>query len=204
MAIGALANEKGVTLIVAVATLVILSLMGAVILSLVGTESYSAIHQAESLQTFGLAEAGAHRAVTYLSREDGACASITGAAQFTNVALDRGTFTVTGTLYNPAPITLTADIGATDTIIRVGSTAGFAPRGRIAIESELIDYTGLGPPCGGPPACFTGVRRGMEGTPASAHSAGASAAQYQCTIVSTGTISSGLGNAQRVVEVTIK
>lgn len=193
-----LANEKGVTLIAAVATLVILSLMGVVVVSLVGTESYSSVHQAESVQSFGLAEAGAYRALTYLSREDGGCTTITGAAQFTNVTLGRGTFTVTGTRYNPAPNPLSAAITAASTTIPVGSTAGFAPHGRIAIAAELIDYTDT------TPLTFTGARRGVDGTTAAGHAVGVPVAQYQCTIVSTGTIPSGLGNAQRVVEVTVQ
>ncbi|MEE8510032.1 MAG: hypothetical protein V3S57_03220, partial [candidate division NC10 bacterium] len=89
------ANEKGVALIAAVATLLILSLMGAVVVSLVGTESYSALHQMESAQALPLAEAGAHRAVGYLSREGGECAAISDNVQFTNVSLGRGTFSVT-------------------------------------------------------------------------------------------------------------
>ena len=125
------------------ATLLILSLMGAVVVSVVGTESYSAIHQAQSLDTYWIAEAGAHRALTYLSREDGTCTAISGA--FDDVALGGGTFTVTATRYNPSPASLAADITAASTTISVeaGETTGFAPRGRIAIESELIDYTAI-------------------------------------------------------------
>ncbi|MFQ5858700.1 MAG: hypothetical protein ACE5LU_24120 [Anaerolineae bacterium] len=159
------ANEKGTALIAAVATLLILSLMGGVVVSLVGTESWSALHQVESAQALPLAEAGAHRAVGYLSREGGECAAISDNLQFTNVSLGRGTFSVTGIRYNPTPTALSADITAADTMIPVVSTAGYAPHGSITIESETIYYAGT------TPISFTGARRGAAGTTAASHSA---------------------------------
>jgi len=191
-------NEKGVTVIAAVATLMVLSLMGTVVVSLVGIENYSALHQAQTLEAHWIAEAGIQRALTYMSREDGSCTAITGAAQFTNVALGRGTFTVTATRYLPSPTTLSANITNTDTTITVGSTTGYAPRGRIAIDSELIAYTGT------TATTFTGAKRGMDGTTAAAHTSGAAVSQLQCTISSTGTVSAGFGDAKRVVEAVVQ
>lgn len=159
------ANEKGTALIAAVATLLILSLMGVVVVSLVGTESFSALHQAQSAQALPLAEAGAHRAVGFLAREGGECAAISDSVQFTDVSLGPGTFSVTGTRYNPTPTALSADIGAADTTIPVVSTAGYAPHGSITIESETIYYAGI------TPTSFTGARRGAAGTTAAGHSA---------------------------------
>ena len=191
-------NEKGVTVIAAVATLMVLSLMGTVVVSLVGIENYSALHQAQTLEAHWIAEAGIQRALTYVSREDGSCTAITGAAQFTNVTLGRGTFTVTATRYLPSPTTLSANITNTDTTITVGSTTGYAPRGRIAIDSELIAYTGT------TATTFTGAKRGMDGTTAAAHTSGAAVSQLQCTISSTGTVSAGFGDAKRVVEAVVQ
>lgn len=159
------ANEKGTALIVAVATLVILSLMGVVVVSLVGTETFSALHQVESAQALPLAEAGAQRAVGYLYREGGECEAISDNLQFTKVSLGRGTFSVTGAHYNPTPTALSADISAADTTIPVVSTAGYAPHGSITIESETIYYAGT------TPTSFTGARRGAAGTTAASHSA---------------------------------
>ena len=194
-------NQKGVTVIAAVATLLIFSLMGMVVVSLVGTETYSAIHQEQTLEAYWIAEGGIHRAVTYMSREDGNCTAISGAAAFTTVPLGRGTFTVTATRYNPSPTAIDDSDGITagDTTITVGTTTGFAPRGRIAIDSELIGYTGTNA------TSFTGAKRGMEvpGS-AAAHSNGAAVSQYQCTIGSTGTILAGFGDAKRVVEVVVQ
>jgi hypothetical protein len=133
-----------------------------------------------------------------MSREDGSCTAITGAAQFTNVMLGRGTFTVTAIRYLPSPTTLSANITNTDTTITVGDTTGYAPRGRIAIDSELIAYTGT------TATTFTGAKRGMDGTTAAAHSSGATVSQYQCTISSTGTVSAGFGDAKRVVEAVVQ
>jgi len=134
MTMRTLGNEKGASLIMAVATLLILSLMAVVIMSLVGTETFSALNQTQSLQTFDVAEAGAHRAITYLGLEAGTCTDITGASQFTNVAMGRGTFTVTATHYNPTSTTLSSNIDPSVTTIPVGDTADFAPHGRIHIR----------------------------------------------------------------------
>jgi len=192
-------NEKGVTVIAAVATLMVLSLMGTVVVSLVGIENYSALHQAQTLEAHWIAEAGIQRALTYMSREDGSCPAITGAA-FTDVSLGRGKFTVTATRYLPSPTNLSADITAASTTIAVDTTAGFAPRGRIAIESELIGYTAI------TGTSFTGAKRGMDGTTAAAHTvaSGAAVSQLQCTISSTGSVSAGFGDAKRVVEAVVQ
>ena len=190
-------NEKGVTVIAAVATLMVLSLMGTVVVSLVGIENYSALHQAQTLEAHWIAEAGIQRALTYVSREDGSCTAITG-APFTNVTLGRGTFTVTATRYLPSPTTLSANITSTDTTITVGDTTGYAPRGRIAIDSELIAYTGT------TATTFTGAKRGMDVTTPAAHTSGAAVSQLQCTISSTGTVSAGFGDAKRVVEAVVQ
>jgi hypothetical protein len=191
-------NEKGATVIAAVATLMVLSLMGTVVVSLVGIENYSALHQAHTLEAHWIAEAGIQRALTYMSREGGNCTTITGQAPFTNVTLGRGTFTVTAIRYNPLPTSLSSDVTNTATTIPVGDTTGFAPRGRIAIDSELIGYTGT------TATAFTGAKRGMDGTTAAAHTSGAAVSQYQCTLSSTGTVASWFGDAKRVVEAIVQ
>ena len=50
----ALANEKGLSLIMAVATLLLFSFMALIMVSVVGKESYSVVHQAQSLDAFAL------------------------------------------------------------------------------------------------------------------------------------------------------
>ena len=214
-----LANEKGVTVIAAVATLMVLSLMGTVVVSLVGIENYSALHQAQSLEAQWIAEAGVQRTLTYMSRENGTCPPPNPTPPpacptlFSTVTLGRGTFTVEACRYNPSPtaINKSGGINATATIIPVDSLTGFAPRGRIAIEAEFIGYTGTGTTAGQcpgeTPPCFTGAKRGMDdptGTTAAAHADNTPVSQYQCTISSTGTVSAGVGDAKRVVEVVVQ
>jgi len=194
------ANEKGIALIGAVAVLMILSLMGAVVVSLVGTESYSALHQAQSLDAYWVAETGAHRALTYLSREDGNCTDITGGSDFTTISVGGGKFTVTADLFNPSPSAINDGDGITaaDTTITVDDTTGFAPYGRIAIESELINYTGISG------NDFTGAQRGVDGTTAATHADNTAVSQYQCSIISIATILGGFGDAKRTVEAVVQ
>src|SRR3989304_5873043 len=94
-------NEKGVTVIAAVATLMVLSLMGTVVVSLVGIENYSALHQAQALEAHWIAEAGIQRALTSLSRQSPTKTGITGQAALGLVSPARGAFTETATRYNP-------------------------------------------------------------------------------------------------------
>ena len=58
---------------------------------------------------------------------------------------------------------LNGAITATDTTITVDSTSGFAPSGRITIESEIIAYTNVSS------TAFRGCTRGLEGTTAATH-----------------------------------
>ncbi len=197
MNMGRFAKQKGVALIGAVATLLILSLMAVTVVSLVGTQTYAPLHQAQGLQAYWLAEGGAHRALTYLSKEGGACTDITDSSSFTAVTLGQGTFTVAAVLYHPTPTTLSAAIGDTATTIPVDSTAGYAPHGRITIGSEQIDYTAV------TGTSFTGARRGANNTTAASHSSATQVNQDQCTITSTGTIPAAFGDARRVSEVIV-
>ncbi|MGH7408669.1 MAG: hypothetical protein ACREKF_11775 [Candidatus Methylomirabilales bacterium] len=195
-----MSNEKGVTVIAAVATLMVLSLVGTVVVSLVGIENYSALHEAQTLEAHWIAEAGIQRALTYMSRESGNCTAINGIGSWAGVTLGRGTFTVMATRYISST-TASTPIMAGDATISVSSTTNFhspgpvyASRGRIAIDSEWIAYTGT------TATTFTGAKRGMDGTSDVAHNSGVPVAQYQCIIKSTGTVTSGFGDAKRVVE----
>jgi len=192
-------NEKGATVVVAVATLLVLSLMGTVVVSLMGVEKYSPLHESQTLQAQWIAEAGVQRALTYMSRENGNCTAITGGS-WTNITLGRGTFSVLGTRYitPSSAAVLTGSITAASTTITVGSTTGYAPRGRMTIDSEFIDYTGT------TATQFTGAKRGVDGTTAAAHNLWAAVSQYQCTVRSTGTVTGGFGAATRVEEAVVQ
>jgi len=73
----------------------------------------------------------------------------------------------TATTTNPAPATLAANLTPAATTIPVASTTGFPVSGRVLIDAELIDYSGLSA------TEFTGCARGAGGTVAASHSNGA-------------------------------
>jgi hypothetical protein len=66
---------------------------------------------------------------------------------------------------------LNGAINASVTTITVNSTLGFPPSGRLLIESEQVDYTGVSA------TTFTGVTRGVAGTTAASHGHGFGVAQ---------------------------
>ncbi len=101
------------------------------------------------------------------------------------------TFTLAPTLYAPLALTATtAALTAGSSSIPVGSTAGYAPYGRLLIDSELINYTST------TGTNFNGLTRGVGGTTAAAHASGVTVSQNLCVVSSTGTA----GNAKRIVE----
>jgi hypothetical protein len=101
------------------------------------------------------------------------------------------TFTLTPTLYAPLTLTATsAALTAASSSIPVASTAGYAPYGRLLIDSELINYTST------TATNFNGLTRGVGGTTAAAHASGVTVSQNLCIVSSMGTA----GNAKRVVE----
>lgn len=73
----------------------------------------------------------------------------------------------TSSTTNPPTITLSNNINASITTINVPSTSGYPVSGRIKIDNELIDYTGI------TATSFTGCTRGAGGTTAASHSNGA-------------------------------
>lgn len=113
-----------------------------------------------------------------------------------------GSFSTTGTAYNPSSTTLSAAIDSTAATIPVASVAGYAPFGRVTIDSERINYAKTSTvaancaPASAP--CFTGARRGVASTTPAAHSAGAALAQGLCLVQSIGSVSAT--GAQRRVQ----
>ncbi len=183
--------ESGMALLGAVILIVVFGLLAIVVVSLVSTDSDISLGAVRSAQALYLANAGLERAQLQF-KTGTACSALT----YANT-VGSGSFTTSGTLYRPVPTVLPAGITNAVSTIPVGSTAGFAPHGRIRIDSELIDYTGT------TAASFTGARRGAGGTTAAAHGAGAVVAQSLCLIRSIGAIAGPLTNAQRVVEAAV-
>lgn len=76
------------------------------------------------------------------------------------------TITASTNINTGTPTTISAAIDATQTTISVASTTGFPATGRIRIDNELIDYTGI------TAASFTGCTRGVVSTTSLGHSSG--------------------------------
>jgi len=186
----AIANQKGVSIVAVIATMLILSVMGVTLISLVTTGSDVSINQLQSEQAFNVAEGGLENATLLLNTSDItnriSCANVN--ANLNAKPIGAGQFTVTadvGSPFYPAlPTTLNGAIGIADATINVNSTVGYAPSGRIMIDRELIDYFAISG------NSFIGAARGSDGTTAAAHANGASVGQYQCTATSTGGIPS--------------
>ena len=184
-------GQRGASLLAAIFFMVVVAFLGTVVVSLLATQSFTSLNEVQSTKAFYVAEAGLERATRALLApplaERVSCAAVTGSASLTNIALGDGRFTVTrdaGAPFYPAPAaTLSGAIGPADSSIQVSSTAGYAQAGgRIMIDRELIDYTGV---LAGPPR-FTGAKRGAGGTSAVTHAVTTRVAQYQCSVTSQG------------------
>ena len=179
-----LQNQSGVSIIAAIFIIVILAFMGMVFLTLSTSTTSTSINELQSTRALYVAEGGLERGIRYFTAptltERVACASIPA----TNTSLGSGEFSLTieagSPFYSSAATTLSGAIGAGDTTINVGTTAGYATFGRIMIDRELIDYTGV------TANSFTGVLRGRDGTTATSHANGTRVGQNQCTVTSTG------------------
>ena len=183
-------SQRGASLLAAIFLIVVVAFFGLIVVSLVSTQSFTAVNEVRSTQALYVADGGLERAL-YAYRNGAPCNTLAYAA----VPLGSGNFTTTGTLYNPTTTTLSAP-GVTNiaTTIPVVSTVGYAPHGRIRIESEEITYAAI---LGN---TFTGARRGAAGTVAAAHATGVAVSQNLCVVRSTGNVLGAVGTGQRVVE----
>ena len=169
-------TNRGFALIAAIILIVVAAAMAVILATLVSSSTQSGAMHIGSAQSLFAAEAGLERAA-YGYKSGTACGSLTFSS-----SVGQGAYTTTGTLFNPGtPTTLSAAIGAADTVIPVNSIAGYASHGRIRIGSEEIDYAGISG------NNFTGARRGVVGSPAQAHALGAAVEQNQCLLRAVGT-----------------
>lgn len=192
--------QRGSLLIAAVVLIAVIAALASVLSFLqVGSTTSSAEHLSSAKALF-VAESGLEYAA-YQLKSGTACASLS-----STQSVGEGSFTVAPGVPYTASIALAANITAVDTVIPVSATTGFADHGRIRIENEDIDYAARSTSCApfASPACFTGAKRGVAGSTAAAHTTGAgvNVAQDQCQFRSTGTVSAG--NAQRVVERSVR
>src|ERR1700694_647394 len=133
--------QRGQFLVAGIVLIVVIGLMiGTLGYLYVSGESAGTLH-GQSERAYFAAQSG----IEYSSGQyfnGSACSSLNNA----NVPVGGAavTFSLTPTLYAPPTLTLTATtaaLTAASATVPVTSTAGYAPYGRILIDSELINYT---------------------------------------------------------------
>ncbi|MGH7273101.1 MAG: hypothetical protein ACREIQ_01415, partial [Nitrospiria bacterium] len=152
-----LEDEMGFALINAVIMMLVFAVAAGLVVSLVSTDSDLSFHQSQSAGSNYIARAGIDRALKQF-KDGTACGSLS----YTE-SIGSGSYTTTGTLYNPtggSRTLLNGSLLVGSTTIPVDSTANYASHGRITIESEQIDYTGKDG------TNFTGAKRGVNSTTA--------------------------------------
>src|SRR5438093_1716870 len=180
--------QRGQFLVAGIVLIVVIALMIATLGYLyVSGESGGALH-GQSERAYFAARSG----IEYSSGQyfnGSACSSLNNAG--VPVGGAAVTFTLMPTLYAPLTLTgTTAALTAASTTVPVTSTAGYAPYGRLLIDSELINYTST------TATNFNGLTRGVGGTTAAAYASGVTVSQNLCIVSSTG----AAGNAKRIVE----
>ncbi len=182
------ARERGSLLVVAVILIAVVAGLAAALSLMTAGSSESSARHAVAGQALFIAESGLERTTSALLTPAVAgrlgCAALNGNPAVTNVSVGTGRFSATTTGATYAGTVLSAALGAAATTVAVASTAGFAASGRIQIDRELIDYSGLGA------NSFLNAVRGADGTAASAHAAGARAGQFQCNVTVRGGVPS--------------
>jgi len=175
---------RGFLLIVAILVLVVIAIAIAALGNMTSVDIRSSSGHAQSEQAYFAATSGVEFAANqYFNGTD--CTALNNSG----VVVGNASFSLAPTLYVPANA-LTATTGPLTTssaAVAVGSTAGYAPNGRILIEAELIDYTST------TANSFSGISRGAGGTAAAAHATGVTVSQNVCAIASTGNSSGGSG-----------
>lgn len=187
-------HARGAALIAVIFVIVVMSLLAGIAAFLVVGSSASALEYQSSEQALFIAEAGVERTARALTAPNFAvvnpdrrrtCVSLVGDADLTNVALGAGLWTLTANTSRYSDnaalggtgARLTAALTAAAATVTVNDTSGYAPAGRIMVDREIMDYSGV------TANTFTGVQRGVAGSSAAAHASGARVGHYQCDII---------------------
>lgn len=181
-------KQNGFALVSVVIAFIIISLMAVFFTNFISTESAISVDKLKGSQAYYIAEGALERALFAYNKYTTSC----NALNFKG-SLGAGQYETLGNLYTPSPFTeLSNNITNTSTVVPVNSLTGYAPRGRIRIDSEEISYSNLSfltSECSPfAPPCFIGVQRGVSDTIPANHSVGARVYQNQCTITSSGFI----------------
>ncbi len=126
-------NQRGASLIIIIAIILIMGIIAAVFVSLINTESFTALNQSAGEEAFAIAEGG----LEYILKNRTFPNYSTGGS---TIPLGAGNFAV------ETPTYLTAAVVISNTTITVDSTSRFSsPSGRIVIDSEVMTYSALTP-----------------------------------------------------------
>lgn len=175
----AISNQNGVSIVAVIAAMLILSVMGVTLISLVTTGSDVSINQLQSEQALNVAEGGIEYGIKQLKDNP----SYTG--DINKQLGSSGAFSTS--VVNSATTVTDNPLLAASTTINVNSATGFTVSGTVKIDREYIYCTGA------TATSLTNCTRGCNGTTSASHVIGSNV--YQSTVTSTGTV----GSAQRVV-----
>lgn len=201
--------QRGALLIVAIVLVLVIAVLVLSLSFMAVSNIGSSGGNISSAQALYVAEAGLQRAL-YLRGASGTaiCGTLneSGVAVGTGTLAGDGVFAISGISTVTAAATLSAPITSAVTVIPITSgaaIAGYAPHGRVTINSEEINYARIATTASGcaPVAapCLTGARRGMGGTIASAAAAATPLSQNQCLFRATGAVNTG----RRVLEAAV-
>jgi len=186
-------RQRGQLIVAGIVLIVVVALMISTLGFLyVSNQSSSVLHNSS-----GRAYYAARSGIEHASFQLGPGTSCASLAAITGIAVGSERFSLAGTaafVTGAARVTASPLSAAATTIaVDVNPVLTYAPHGRIWIEQEQINYTGL------TTTSFTGATRGVGGTTATTHAANSRVSQNQCFVRSTGTS----GNATRIVEAAI-
>ncbi len=184
-------KEQGYLTLVLLMILLITSLASMVVVHTYSSNAMANMADMWNKQSFAIAEGGMQRTIYNIGYASAPVSCL--AAATTSQALGNGQYDVTTVQYdgqiNPPgsppvaqpPAQLTANISAiaTDIPVSIHPFAALAPSGRVTIDSEIIEYTNL------TGSALRNAVRGVGGSVAAVHSAGARITQNQCDITVT-------------------
>lgn len=171
-------NQRGYLLILATILIIIATFIGSLLVNMFMAKTTATQNSLQADAAFYMATSGLGIAKRDIAINHLACAGMNGTAKYTDAALFNGVFTVTGVV-NLAQSILTSGITAASTSIPLASVANFASSGIALVENETIQYVGISG------TTLLNATRGVFGSIATAHNAGANAVQDQCLINST-------------------
>jgi Tfp pilus assembly protein PilX len=194
-------KQKGYLLYIAVLMIAVIGFLALNISNIMNESIYSNVNLLGSDKALYVAESGLFDVAHRLALPDVATRSSCVGIQNTNLTLTLITGNYTASTQGPyfansttTPTFLSTAMTAANPVSTVpvataGALANFQPSGRIMIDYELINYTGLNTTTA--PYGFTGATRAVDGSVAAAHATTAAISQYQCAVQS---LSKATGN----------